>query len=88
MDTILGPIGDGTDADLSSPDEIGSRPILPNLFYSIPETRRLLGDISHATVYRLIAAGRLDARKLLGRTVVSDHSIGKLASELPRVGAR
>jgi hypothetical protein len=42
-------------------EEIQSR-----LFYSPAETERLLG-ISHATCYRLIAAGRLDARKLGGK---------------------
>ena len=61
-------------------EEIQSR-----LFYSPAETERLLG-ISHATCYRLIAAGRLDARKLGGKTLISSQSIERLVVELPRAG--
>jgi hypothetical protein len=88
MQIIPEAVGGDVDAGLSSPNEIGSRQMLPNLFYSVRETRSLLGGISHATTYRLIAAGRLDARKILGKTVITGHSIEKLAAELPPVGAR
>jgi len=85
METNAKPIVGDADVGLSSPDEKGA---LPNLYYSVRETRRLLGDISHASIYRLIAADRLDARKLGGKTLISGQSIAKLAAELPRVGAR
>ncbi|MGC1887364.1 MAG: helix-turn-helix domain-containing protein, partial [Stellaceae bacterium] len=40
----------------------------PVFVYSPAETERLLG-VSHTTCYRLIAAGKLDARKLGGKAV-------------------
>jgi hypothetical protein len=86
MQTTPEPVGDDPDARLSPHDEIGSRLTLPNLYYSVRETRRLLGDISHATAYRLIAAGKLGARKIGGKTVISGKSIGNLAAGLPSVG--
>jgi excisionase family DNA binding protein len=55
------------------------------LLYSTAETQRLLG-ISHATLYRLIAAGCLDARKIGTRTLISAASIERLIAEAPRVG--
>ena len=61
-------------------DEVPSR-----LLYSPAETESLLG-ISHATCYRLISAGKLDARKLRGKTVITGSSIERLISELPKVG--
>ena len=61
-------------------DEIPS-----HFFYSPAETERMLG-ISHATCYRLIAAGKLDARKLGGKTLITSHSIERLIAELPKVG--
>ncbi len=53
--------------------------------HSPRETEAILG-ISHATVYRLIAAGKLDARKLGGKTVITDESIRQLIASLPKVG--
>jgi transposase-like protein len=53
--------------------------------YSPRETEQILG-VSHATLYRLIAAGRLDARKLDTKTVIAAQSIERLVAELPRVG--
>ena len=60
-------------------DEIPSR-----FFYSPAETERLLGIC--ATCYRLIAAGKLDARKLGGKTLINSQSIERLITELPKVG--
>jgi predicted site-specific integrase-resolvase len=57
---------------------------LPEL-YSPREVEQILG-VSHATLYRLIAAGRLDARKLDAKTVITANSIERLVAELPRVG--
>jgi hypothetical protein len=50
--------------------------------YSPRETEAILG-ISHATLYRLINAGRLDARKIDGKTVITDESIRKFITDLP-----
>jgi transposase-like protein len=53
--------------------------------YSPRETEAILG-VSHATLYRLIAAGRLDARKLDGKTVITDGSLRNLITSLPKIG--
>jgi hypothetical protein len=53
--------------------------------YSTRETESILG-ISHASLYRLIGAGRLDARKLGGKTLITAASIERLVTELPKVG--
>jgi excisionase family DNA binding protein len=58
---------------------------LGRALYSPKETESIL-SISHATCYRLIAAGRLDARKIGGKTVITRESIERLIAELPRVG--
>ena len=83
--TIPNSVENEAESALSPIDETGSQLALPNLLYSIRETRTLLG-VSHATTYRLIAAGKLDARKILGQTVITGRSIGKFVSELPSVG--
>ena len=80
-------VGRPVGTSLSPAGEDSPRPQLPNLYYSIPHTGRLL-DISKATVNRLIAAEKLDARKILGKTVITGKSIEKLAAELPPSGAR
>lgn len=51
--------------------------------YSPRETEHLL-SISHATLYRLINAGRLDARKIDGKTVITTASIQSFLAELPK----
>jgi hypothetical protein len=55
--------------------------------YSPRENEQILG-VSHATLYRLISAGRLDARKLDAKTVITAESIERLVAELPKVGCR
>jgi len=52
--------------------------------YSPKEVQRLL-SCSHATIYRLINAGKLDARKLGSKTVITDTSIRQLLTSLPKV---
>lgn len=54
-------------------------------FYSPRETEAILG-ISHATCYRLIAGGKLDARKLGGKTLITMELIERLIAELPKAG--
>lgn len=64
---------------------LGHEDVLARAVYSPKETEAILG-ISHATCYRLIAAGKLDARKLLNKTVITRDSIERLIVEMPRVG--
>jgi excisionase family DNA binding protein len=52
--------------------------------YSPRETEAILG-ISHASLYRLIAAGRLDARKLGSKTLITAESVERLIAELPKL---
>jgi predicted site-specific integrase-resolvase len=63
----------------------GAGDLRDRLLYSPKETEALLG-ISHATCYRLINAGKLDARKIGNKTVITGESILRLAAELPRAG--
>jgi predicted DNA-binding transcriptional regulator AlpA len=74
-------------------DSTSPEPLTAGVFASVPtralyspkETEALLG-ISHATCYRLINAGRLDARKLDSKTVITRESIDKFIAELPQSG--
>jgi excisionase family DNA binding protein len=50
--------------------------------YSPREVEKILG-ISHPTLYRLIGAGRLDARKIGNKTVITDESIRRFIAQLP-----
>ena len=52
------------------------------LLYSPKEAEQLLG-ISHATLYRLIAERRLEARKINGKTVISRVEIDRFLAALP-----
>ena len=56
---------------------------VPRALYSPRETEAILG-ISHATLYRLINAGRLDARKIDNKTVITDESIRRFIESLPK----
>ena len=49
------------------------------------ETKAIL-DISHATLYRLINAGRHDARKIDNKTVITHESICRYIEALPKAG--
>ena len=53
--------------------------------YSPREAEHIL-SVSHATLYRLINAGRLDARKIDGKTVITAPSIRAFVASLPKVG--
>jgi predicted DNA-binding transcriptional regulator AlpA len=55
--------------------------------YSPRETEAILG-ISHATLYRLIGAGRLDARKIDNKTVIPATSIEQFLASLPQAQIR
>jgi hypothetical protein len=62
-----------------------SREGVQRALYSPRETEAILG-ISHATLYRLISAGRLDARKIDNKTVITDESIRSFIEGLPKAG--
>jgi len=42
--------------------------------------------VSHAQLYRLIGAGRLDARKIGSRTLITAESIEAFLGSLPKIG--
>ncbi len=72
----------------TTPDTLlaGTPAALPSrALYSPRETEAILG-VSHATLYRLVNAGRLDARKIDGKTVITDKSIRQLIASLPKIG--
>ena len=56
-------------------------------FYTVAETRHIL-CCSHASVYQWIGKGKLDARKLEGKTLVTGESLRRLAASLPKAGAK
>ena len=58
---------------------------LDRLLYPVQETQHLLG-ISHATIYRLIAAKRLDAVKIGAKTLITAESISAFLAGLPKAG--
>jgi predicted DNA-binding transcriptional regulator AlpA len=55
------------------------------VLFSPREVEAILG-VSHATVYRLINAGRLDARKIDAKTVVTAASLSAFIAGLPKAG--
>jgi len=80
---------DGHPMSVSSITLIGDRAAQApaRALYSPRETESVLG-ISHASLYRLIAAGRLDARKLGSKTLITAESVERLIAELPRLAPR
>ena len=52
--------------------------MLEPLVVGVEDTKRHLGGVSTATVYRLIDRGRLDKRKIGNRTVITMASIRAL----------
>jgi len=55
--------------------------------YPPRETERIL-SISHAQLYRLIGAGRLDARKIGRATYITRVSIERFLADLPAAKVR
>jgi excisionase family DNA binding protein len=66
---------------------LGHDGALGRALYSPKETEEILG-VSHATCYRLISAGKLDARKLGNKTLITADSITRLITGLPRAQVR
>jgi hypothetical protein len=56
-------------------------------FYTPREAERIL-LVSHATLYRLISKGLLDARKLGDKTLITAVSLEQLIDKLPRAQVR
>ena len=61
-----------------------ARSALARALYSPQETEALL-SVSHAQLYRLIGAGRLDARKIGSRTRITAESIEAFLASLPKI---
>jgi excisionase family DNA binding protein len=61
---------------------IASDDTLKRLLYPPREAERLL-SISHASLYRLLGAGRLAAVKIGSRSYVTRESIDRFLAELP-----
>jgi Helix-turn-helix domain len=57
---------------------------LQRALYSPREAETIL-NISHATLYRLINTGRLDARKIGDKTVITSESIRRFIDGLPKI---
>lgn len=72
----------------NQPENLSDRPGeasgIRRRFYSVKEAETIL-NVSHATIYRDIAAGRLDARKYGNKTQITGESIERRAAELPKV---
>jgi hypothetical protein len=54
------------------------------MLYATKEAEALL-SVSHAQLYRLIRAGRLDARKIGARTFITAASIVEFLASLPKL---
>jgi len=53
------------------------------LLYSFADTLRLLGLKSRTSIYTLVADGKLDMRKVLGKSVITAASLHAFAESLP-----
>jgi hypothetical protein len=58
------------------------------LLHSIPNARRILGDIGNTKIYEIIAEEKLEAVKLGGRTFITGESLDRLVASLPRANIR
>jgi hypothetical protein len=64
---------------------LSTSPAIPRALYPIKEAEVIL-SVSHAQIYRLIDAGRLDARKIGSRSFITAASIASFLTSLPKVG--
>jgi hypothetical protein len=51
--------------------------------YSIESSMRVL-DVGRSSIYKLIGEGRLDARKVLGKTLITSQSLQALITAAPK----
>lgn len=56
-------------------------------FYS-PKELEAISGLSHATIYRLMKKGKLVAKKLGAKTLISSASYRELVAELPPAGVQ
>ena len=64
---------------------LSGAPAIPRALYPIKEAEVILST-SHAQIYRLINAGRLDARKIGSRSFITAASMESFLASLPKVG--
>ena len=55
--------------------------------YPIPDAEKILG-LRRRSIYKLIGQGKLDAVRLLGRTLITDASVRALIASAPAAGIR
>lgn len=60
---------------------------MDQLAHRVPEAAKLIG-ISRSSLYELIAAGLVDARKVAGRTVITGASLRRLIENAPAARIR
>ncbi len=60
---------------------------LDQIAYRIPDAAKLIG-IGRSSVYELIAAGLLDARRVAGRSVITAASLRQLIETSPAAPVR
>ena len=53
------------------------------LGYSIAGARRALGDCGRTKIYQMIGDGRLEAKKLDGKTIITHSSLVRAYDNLP-----
>ena len=53
------------------------------LAYSIAGARKVLGDCGRTKIYQMIGDGRLDAKKLDGKTIITHSSLVRAYDDLP-----
>jgi len=64
---------------------VNTEPVNPDSLYPIKESRPHLGGVCANTIYGMIRAGHLDARKIGRRTFITGASIIAARDNLPRL---
>jgi hypothetical protein len=64
-------------------DPMNTEPLL----YTVDEARRIIAS-GNTRLYELIGAGKLDARKAGGRTLITGESLRAYAASLPKADIR
>ena len=77
----------GTSADITTPVDAQMHDKALPVFLSIEETRRQLGDMSRAAIYRLLREKRLAAAKVGRRRLILASLVRELAEQAARGGA-
>ena len=64
---------------------LSGAPGIARALYPIKEAEVILG-VSHAQIYRLIGADRLDCRKIGSRSFITAASLEAFLTSLPKIG--